>query len=106
MHIDIDKLTEAELIDLNRRVVARLKFLNQMKAHAAMLDFSLGEQVSFQPEGRPLITGFISKYNRKTVSVITSDGQQWNVSPILLRRAEASPVQQPLWGQVIDMPKK
>jgi hypothetical protein len=31
MPIDIDKLTEAELIDLNNRVVARLKFLSQMR---------------------------------------------------------------------------
>jgi hypothetical protein len=27
MRIDIDKLTEAELIDLNNRIVARLQFL-------------------------------------------------------------------------------
>ena len=31
MRIDIDKLTEAELIDLNNRVVARLQFLAQMR---------------------------------------------------------------------------
>jgi len=34
MRIDIDRLTEAELIDLNNRVVARLQFLAQMRAHA------------------------------------------------------------------------
>lgn len=34
MRIDIDGLTEAELIDLNHRVVERLKFLNRMRAHA------------------------------------------------------------------------
>jgi len=27
------------LIDLNRRIVERLKFLSQMRAHARMLDF-------------------------------------------------------------------
>ena len=32
MKIDIDKLTEAELIDLNNRIVERLKFLQQMRA--------------------------------------------------------------------------
>lgn len=53
MKIDIDKLNEAELIDLNNRVVARLKFLSEMRAHAHMLDFSIGEKVSFQPEGHP-----------------------------------------------------
>jgi hypothetical protein len=51
--IDIDKLTEPELVDLNNRIVARLRFLQQMRAHASMLAFSLGERVSFQPDGHP-----------------------------------------------------
>lgn len=33
MRIDIDQLSEAELIDLNNRIVARLPFLQQMRAH-------------------------------------------------------------------------
>jgi len=84
--IDIDRLTEGELIDLNHRVVARLKFLQQMRSHAHMLDFSIGERVSFQPDGHPLLTGIISKYNRKTVTVITESGQQWRVAPSFLRK--------------------
>jgi len=86
MKIDIDKLNEAELIDLNNRVVARLKFLSQMRAHADMLDFSIGEKVSFQPDGQPLMHGMIAKYNRKSVTVITENGQQWRVAPVFLRR--------------------
>jgi len=31
---NIDHLTEAELIDLNRRIVERLKYLSQMRACA------------------------------------------------------------------------
>lgn len=104
MPIDIDKLTEAELIDLNNRVVARLKFLSQMRAHAHMLEFSIGERVSFQPEGRPVITGIIAKYNRKSVTVIAENGQQWNVAPVFLRKAE-SPASAAS-AQVINMPKK
>ena len=90
MTIDIDKLTEAELIDLNNRVVARLRFLQQMRAHAHMLDFSIGESVSFQPVGHPPITGIISKYNRKTVTVVSTNGQQWNVAPVFLRKTVVS----------------
>jgi hypothetical protein len=41
--IDIDALTEAELIDLNNRVVERLRFLNQMRAHGQMLQFKIGD---------------------------------------------------------------
>lgn len=89
MTIDIDKLSEAELIDLNHRIVERLRFLNQMRAHSQMLDFKIGERVTFHPEGHPLLFGIITRYNRKTVTVITDSGQHWNVAPGLLRRAQA-----------------
>lgn len=84
--IDINSLTEAELIDHNNRIVARLRFLNQARAHTHMLEFSVGDKVSFQPDGREPLFGVITKYNRKTVTIITEQGQRWNVSPILLRR--------------------
>lgn len=93
--INIDQLTEAELIDLNHRIVARLKFLREIKAHTHMLDFSIGERVSFQPDGQPVIFGIITKYNRKTVSVLTESGQQWNVSPGFLRKVVASSEPEP-----------
>ena len=88
MKIDIDKLTEAELIDLNNRVVARLRFLSQMRAHAEMLEFRVGDRVSFQPTGRSALVGMLTQYNRKTVTVITDDGERWNVAPGFLRKAD------------------
>ena len=86
MKIDIDKLTEAELIDLNNRIVARLRFLRQMRAHAEMLEFRVGDRVSFQPEGRSALVGMLTRYNRKTVTVITDNGEHWNVAPGFLRK--------------------
>ena len=94
--IDIDRLNEAELIDLNHRVVARLKFLQQMRAHGQMLDFSIGQKVAFQPDGQPVLLGIIAKYNRKTVTVIADNGQQWRVSPQFLRRVEGQTGAAPL----------
>src|SRR3989442_5498810 len=88
MEIDIDKLTEAELTDMNNRIVARLRFLSQMRAHAQMLEFKIGDRVSFQAEGHRRVVGMLTRYNRKTVTVISDDGQRWNVSPTLLRRAD------------------
>lgn len=82
--IDIDKLTEAELIDLNNRIVQRLRFLHQLRSHVEMLEFRIGERVEFQPEGHPLETGVITRYNKKTVTVITDTGQRWNVCPAVL----------------------
>jgi len=90
MKIDIDKLSEEELIDLNNRIVARLRFLGQMRAHSQMLDFKIGDRVTFQPEGRAPLFGILTRYNKKTVTVITESGQHWNVAPGLLRKA-ASP---------------
>jgi hypothetical protein len=90
MRIDINGLTEAELIDLNHRIVERLKFLNHMRAHAKMLEFRLGDRVSFQPEGRPVQVGMLTRYNKKTVTVITEGGEHWNVAPGLLRRVNST----------------
>ena len=86
MTIDIDQLTEAELIDLNHRIVERLRFLHQMRAHVEMLEFKIGDRVSFQPPGQGQLEGMLTRYNKKTVSVITDTGQRWNVSPTLLGR--------------------
>ena len=86
MKIDIDQLSEEELIDLNNRIVARLRFLNQMRAHSQMLDFRIGDRVTFHPEGHPPLFGIVTRYNRKSVTVITNAGQRWNVAPGLLRK--------------------
>ena len=86
--INIDQFSEAELIDLSHRMVERLRFLSQMRAHSQMLDYKIGERVTFHPDGYPPLNGMITRYNRKTVTVVTRDGQRWNVAPGLLRRAD------------------
>lgn len=87
--INIDLLSEAELVDLNNRIVARLRFLGQMRSHSAMLDFRIGEKVKFQPTGRPVLIGTLTRYNKKTVTVITETGEHWNVAPGLLSPLES-----------------
>lgn len=86
--INIDHLTEAELIDLNHRVVQRLRLLSQVHAHKAMLEFRIGDRVTFETENGAPIRGVLTRYNKKSVTVITDEGQRWNVSPRLLRLAE------------------
>jgi hypothetical protein len=91
MKIDIDRLTEAELVDLNNRIVERLRFLHQMRSHAEMLEFRIGDRVEFQPEGQPLVVGMLTRYNKKSVTVITDTGQRWNVAPRFLRGVSEKP---------------
>jgi hypothetical protein len=83
--------------------VERLRFLQQMRAHAQMLDFTIGERVTFQPEGRPPLTGMVTRYNKKTVTVITDDGQHWNVAPHFLRKGEAAQPAAPPKSTVIPL---
>lgn len=106
MKIDIDELTEAELIDLNHRIVERLRFMNQMRAHGRMLEFKIGDRVTFQPGGRPPVLGMLTRYNKKTVTVITDDGQHWNVSPNLLRKAESPKNAEPNKANIIPLKQK
>ena len=90
--IDIDHLTEAELIDLNHRIVQRLRLISQVRAHTAMLEFRIGDRVTFEPEGRAPVFGILTRYNKKSVTVITDEGHRWNIPPRFLRLAESSPV--------------
>ncbi|MHB8845374.1 MAG: hypothetical protein ACYC7L_11590 [Nitrospirota bacterium] len=106
MKIDITTLTEAELIDLNRRIVERLRFLSQTRAHNKMLEFKVGDRVSFKPDNRPALTGVLTKYNKKTVTVITDNGEHWNVAPGLLTLAKDAKASENKQSNVIPMPKR
>jgi len=86
MTIDIDDLTYEQLINLNHKIVERLKFMDSMHAHNEMMQFSPGDKVSFEPNNREKQTGTLVKFNKKTVTVLTEDGQSWNVAPHLLSK--------------------
>ena len=51
-----------------------------------MLEFSIGDRVTFEPPGYRVLEGILTRYNKKTATVITGDGGQWNVSPNYLRQ--------------------
>ena len=105
MKIDITQLSEQDLIALNRQIVERLRFLQQTRAHAKMLEFRVGDRVSFEPDGRPTLFGVLVRYNKKTVTVLTEGGEQWNVAPSLLRRViDVAPSKE--GPNVIHLPKK
>jgi hypothetical protein len=108
--INIDHLTEAELIDLNHRIVQRLRLMSQVHAHKAMLEFRIGDRVTFEPEGGTPVFGILTRYNKKSVTVITDDGHRWNVSPRFLRLAgstlEAAETQEGAYPPAIPFRQK
>jgi len=106
MKIDITALSEDELIDLHRRITERLRFLSQTRAHHKMLEFKVGDRVSFKPDDRPALSGVLTKYNKKTVTVITDNGEHWNVAPGLLTLAKDAKASEGKPSNVIQMPKR
>ena len=84
MNINLEKLTEDELLALNRRIIERLKHIQQHKTLDSMIKFEVGQRVGFDPDGRMRV-GVLIKFNPKTVVVLTDDGQRWKVSPQFIR---------------------
>jgi len=104
MKVDIDSLSYDELLELNHKIVARLKFLESMHAYKKMVQFNPGDQVCFEPPGRDKLFGTLVQYNKKTVTVITESGQKWNVSPHLLRKVKN--IKDKRHDKIIDLYKK
>ena len=106
MKIDLSSLTYDELIELNHKIVERLKFLDTMHTHEEMMQFSPGDKVSFQPSGRERQVGILVKFNKKTVTVITESGQKWNISPQILSKVKNVKPQKGGKSNVIEINKK
>jgi hypothetical protein len=100
MPIDISRFSEAELIDLNRRIVERLRLIRSARQLTALARFSVGMAVEFTPEDGRVIRGTISRLNRQTATVLSPEGQ-WRVSPSLLRAIDEHTPSQP---RVVHMP--
>jgi hypothetical protein len=83
----LDEFTEDELIHLNRLIVERLRLMQQVKAHRAMTQFRVGQRVKFGASSGRVVMGVLTKYNRKSVTVVTEQGESWTVAPTLLQPA-------------------
>ena len=98
MSIEIDHLSADALVALNHRIVARLKMLASLEAHHSMMQFHPGARVSFESSHNERLIGTLMKFNRKTVTVVTDNGQRWNISPHLL-----SPIKDVSRGNVVEI---
>ena len=89
VEININQLSEPELVDLNRRIVERLRMIRQVQAHVCMLEFKIGERVWFRTDVRK-VEGVLVRYNKKSVTIVSNSGERWTVSPGLLHRSAGS----------------
>src|SRR5688500_3334338 len=77
MKIDMDALSESELIDLNNRIIQPQRFLHQMHTHATILEFPIGKRVCLQ---QSIKLSVVARCN-KTVAVLTEAKVHGNVFP-------------------------
>jgi hypothetical protein len=86
---DLAKLSEDELIELNRRIVERLQLLRSARSLTQLAQFSVGMVVEFNTDDGRTVSGTIARLNQRTATVVTASGR-WRVSPGLLRPAKTS----------------
>lgn len=80
---------EEDLRFINRLVVERLKLLSQAKSTAQLAQFAAGDRVQFTTQWGDLKSGVVLRLNQKTASLRTDEGENWKVSPSLLRKVQA-----------------
>ena len=87
MTVSLETLTEKELVELNHQIVERLRLLRQMRTHKHMLQFNLGEKVCFDGPDGNLVTGVLTRFNKKTMTVVSKETHtSWNVHPCLIKK--------------------
>ena len=83
---EILKLDIKQLQDLNRLVVDRIKMCRKKADLKSMFRFNIGDAVTFDQNGKKMM-GTVTRFNQSTVSVFTSSGETWNISPMFLKKS-------------------
>jgi len=76
-HASIEDIREIETA-----IRARFDHIDRSAAY----EFRVGDTVRFDAKTRGIITGKISKINRKTIKIVADSGMIWKVSPTLLEK--------------------
>ena len=85
MSIDLTRLSEDELLDLNRRIVERLRLMRSARQLVELAQFTVGMRVEFTTDDGRTLQGEITKLNRRTATICCNPSGHWRVSPTLLR---------------------
>jgi hypothetical protein len=105
MVIDLTKLSEDELITLNRRIVERLQLMRSARSLTQLAKFSVGMVVEFDTDDGRRMSGTVARLNRRTATIMTASGR-WRVSPSLLRAVDISQPSTASDARVVKMPKR
>lgn len=79
--IDFNQFSTEELIQLNKDIVNHVKLRRERESQSQMNRFDLGDTVSFETQEGKIVTGEIIRFNKKSVTIVTDDKDQWRVHP-------------------------
>ena len=102
---DLTHLSEDQLLELNRRIVERLQFIQSAKNLARLAQFSVGMTVEFATDDGRMITGTVSRLNQKTATVVSAAGR-WRVSPSMLRPVSQAHGSSTQASRIVAMPRR
>ena len=105
MNFDLARLSEDDLVELNRRIVERLQLLRSAKSLAQVARSSVGMVVEFDADDGRTISGTVARLNQRTVTVVAASGR-WRVSPSLLRTAAAPQARGSASPRVVALPRR
>lgn len=80
-------LTQSELIQLNKHIVAMVKRQNTLKMMDAASNRYVGEKVAFNDKYGKKIVGTVTKVNPKTIMIKTDVYGNWRVAATLVKAA-------------------
>jgi len=90
--LEVNALSEAELIELNHAVIRNIKAIRTRRSDKLKSGLCVGDQVTFTGRQRGRngrrfpVTGSITKIKRKNAEVRSTCGTNWNVSISQLTR--------------------
>ncbi len=95
MKFNFEKLSDQELIQLNRHIVEIIRTRRQRRTDQQLSKFYIGEHVEFKDEFGELIKGVVVRVNQKTITIQTHQPcSQWRVSPHIVSKCKATPPHQ------------
>src|SRR5438874_7817931 len=77
MFIDLARLTEDELLALNRQIVDRLHMIRSARQLVELARFSVGTTVEFTADDGRTIRGNITRLNRRTATICSAEAGHW-----------------------------
>jgi len=79
MTVNIENLSVKDLLELNKKIISRVKELRAQEQLKAAERFRVGEVVSFQDRDNGKITGIIISMRKTKISILTEDNEKWTV---------------------------